>query len=214
MKRKRIINTLVEAINKLCEILPVFFWIFLIFGFDEPHVAIMTILSALIHEAGHICYVVTRLDGRPDLRGALSGFRIRKSPFMSYKQEFLTYLSGPLANLFVFVVLSLLSAVIGGEFFPFAIINLTTAVSNLLPIVGYDGYGILVTLIKMRDMKPLYLTLLSSISDALIFSLCIISLYFIDRHDGGYWIFGLFFVSMIKCINTNIKRQKERYNEL
>lgn len=203
MKGKAKHGWLFRIIKMLESILPAFFWGFLIFGFEEPYMAMLSIIAAIIHEGGHIFSIMLR-RGRPMLRGVISGFRIRSGGVVTYREELLTYLAGPLANLVAFIVLSLLSLLFGEWAAMAAVINLITALSNLLPIEGYDGYGILRTYIHMRESGEWALRLMERISSALIFILCIFSLYLIDRMGGGYWIFAVFFVSMIKCIRNEL----------
>lgn len=70
------------------------FWILLIFGFDEVYVAVLTLISALIHEAGHLIAAGPRIGG---IRYTLSGPRIG-SGTVSYKRRILTLAGGPVAN--------------------------------------------------------------------------------------------------------------------
>lgn len=205
MRVKRKSVGLIWLLNKACTILPVFFWLFLIFGFEEPLMAIITLVSALIHEMGHIGYIMIAKGLTPSIKGVLSGFRIRTGSGLSYDEEIGTYLAGPAVNIFVFVVCSFLAIPFGGIFAVIALINLATALSNLLPIEGYDGYGALMAIISKREMGNGAVRRLSYLSSTLIFLLCILSLYLIDRQGGGYWIFAVFFISMIKCIKNVIR---------
>lgn len=195
---------LIWLLNKACAILPIFFWLFLIFGFEAPMMAIITLCSALIHEMGHLICIMRIKKIRPSIRGVLSGFRIRIGDGMTYDEEILAYLSGPAINLFLFVLLSFLALILGELCFILAIINLATALSNLLPIEGYDGYGAIRAFIGKKEMGTGASRALTAISTSLIFILCIFSLYLIDRQGEGYWIFGIFFISMIKCIKKRI----------
>lgn len=204
MKNKKKAIDILWIIRKMNELLPIFFFVFLIFGFEEPLMATVTILSALIHEVGHISYLLFAKRLPLNIRGVLSGFRIRANNKLTYDQTMLTYLFGPLFNLLVFVVTALLSLIFGKLFALISIINLATALSNLLPIEGYDGYGILYTLIQKREMENIWLRPLYRLSSALIFLFCIFSLYLIDRQGGGYWIFAIFFISMLKCIKADL----------
>lgn len=203
MKGKIKNGLLFKAIKMLEGVLPAFFWAFLIFGFEEPYMALLSIIAAIIHEGGHILSILLR-RGKPMLRGVLSGFRIKSGGVITYAEEMLTYLAGPLANLAAFVIFSLLSLSCGEWAAMASVINLITALSNLLPIDGYDGYGILRTFLHMRESGERALRIVERISSALIFILCIFSLYLIDRMGGGYWIFAVFFVSMIKCIRNEL----------
>ena len=197
-------KALIRAMNKTFIVLPIFFWLFLIFGFDEPSMALWTIIAAVIHESGHIIYIISKKKLRLNIRGVLSGFRIKTAASLSYDEEIRMYLSGPLANLVFFVLFSILSCYLYKDFGFAAIINLATALSNLLPIDGYDGYHALMTLIQKHDFGDRLINALSRISSAIIFLFAVFSLYFIDRQNGGYWIFLIFFSSMIKCIRKSV----------
>ena len=159
--------------------------------------AFTTIICALIHEVGHILYLVLFTSSCHSIKSVVFGLKIKAVKFLSYKDELLLYLSGPLANLilgFVFWHLSVRDSF----FYTMSIINIATAISNLLPIEGYDGYGILRTIIEKHFPMGLFLRLLSIFSTLLVFLFCILSIYLIDRYGGGYWIFAVFFVQMIK----------------
>ncbi len=204
MNKKNRYRSLIWLLNRLCSVLPVFFWMFLIFGFEEPIMAIVTLCSALIHEAGHIGYIMVVRKLQPSIRGVLSGFRIRASVGLSYDEDIGTYLAGPAVNLVIFVLFSFLAISFGEICIVIALINLATALSNLLPIEGYDGYGALMAMIHKREAGDRAIRNLSHLSTGLIFLFCIFSLYLLDRQGGGYWIFAVFFISMIKCIKSGL----------
>lgn len=205
MNKKKRYSVLIWWLNKFSSILPIFFWLFLVFGFEEPVMAIITLCSALIHEAGHIEYIMIVKRIKPSIRGVLSGFRIKANAGLSYDEEIGTYLAGPTVNIIVFLLFSLLAVIFGETFAIIAQVNLATALSNLLPIEGYDGYGALMAMANKLEMGERTMRILSHLSSALIFIFCILSLYLIDRQGGGYWIFAVFFISMIKCINSELR---------
>ena len=195
---------LIGWLKRILKVLPAFFWLILIFGFDEADVSIITLLSAFLHEMGHIGYLCSKKKIAPSIRGVMSGFRIRSRVILSYEEERMFYLAGPLVNLFFFVIASFLSRLFGDMFYVFAMINLFCALSNLLPIEGYDGYGILRVSLQRLDRGDFFVRILSAISTCLIFLLCIISLYLINKFNGGYWIFFVFYISMIKCFKGDL----------
>ena len=75
-----------------------------------------------------------------------------------------------------------------------------------MPIEGYDGYGIMRTLIEEKEENHSLLRLLDGASASLTFILCIFSIYLIDRYGGGYWPFAVFFVSMIKRFDKTLSK--------
>lgn len=194
-------------INSFCQIFYAVFWIFLIFGFEEKTLAITTCLCALIHEMGHaLCIVFTRATNL-NLKSTFNGLRFKHQGIGSYDEELLIYLCGPLANILTFFICAIFSLLFHQNYMTIGIINLATAISNLIPIKGNDGYGAILTIIKKRELHVTYFRFLSCISSALIFIFCILSLYLIDRHGGGYWIFFVFFVSMLREINDSLKEK-------
>lgn len=195
-------------LNKIIDIigcvLPTFFWGLILFSFEEKYLAITTLLCALIHELGHLTCIFFAKGKGVSLRGTLNGFRIRSRGIHSYDQEVLIYLSGPMTNLLAFFVCLIMSFIIGTDFMTSAIINLATALSNLMPIRGYDGYGAIRACIKKWELPEGALNTLSCISSALTFAFCIFSLYLIDRYSEGYWIFAIFFLSMLKEVEAGL----------
>ena len=190
-------RTVMRFIKALSEsILPLVFWVFLIFGFDVPYIAILTIVSALIHEMGHIG-AIAYLSGKYEIPGGrLFGFRIKRGESLSYKDECAILAAGPLINIAIFALTLPFSKGLNGYIGIFGFVNLATAVSNLIPVEGYDGYGIIEQILASKNM-----THGLKILDILSFSICIaatfISLYLIDKADSGYWIFAIFFAMMI-----------------
>lgn len=186
------------------QFLPVLFWICLIFGFEEPEIAILTIVAAIIHEGGHIAFLRIRGIKGHKLRGVVSGFRIRASSILTYKDEMLLYLSGPIANICAALMLALFDSDITRML---CALNIATAISNLLPVEGYDGYGALRSIIEMLG-GGFGERILDGVSAGIVFSLCILSIYFIDRFGSGYWIFGIFFFSMLGQLSKWLKNVK------
>ena len=164
---------------------------------------LLTIICALIHECGHLWCILFQ-NGSASLGGVIFGFRIKAKKLKSYNQEISVYLCGPLANLVIAFVFYLLTPNLGEPAITVATLNLATALSNLLPIKGYDGYGILRAVIMKSGHHDRLMVISDHLSSLLTFLLCIFSLYLVDRQGGGYWIFALFFFSMIKSIRSDL----------
>lgn len=191
----------------LSSMLSIVFWLMLIFGFEELSIAIFTVIAAVIHELGHLVYL--KLSGADySLRGVLSGFRIKPHATMSYKEEMLLFLAGPTANIVCALVLLMFIPFCPIFFIEFMFINLITALSNLLPIEGYDGYGAIMAFIRQREDGEKHESALRGLSCLLIILLCIFSLYFIDRFGGGYWVFGIFLISIVKELSKGLSKVK------
>ena len=205
MSRKENKRKFQKAIERLSSIASMTFWALMLFSFEEIELAVVTLLCAIIHELGHVIFIAL-MGQKFNLRGVANGFRIKSNHIRSYDEEIMIYLSGPIANIFCSILYLAYSILISSRFEILAVINLATGLSNLLPIKGYDGYGALYAIIKKRGEWETAQELLNAFSSALILSLCILSLYLIDRYDGGYWIFAVFFVSMVKEIKIALDK--------
>ena len=196
------------------HILPLFFWIFIIFGFDNEHTAAITLAAALIHEGGHI--MAMNIIGKSyRIQCNLSGFRIKMSQTVSYIEEITVALGGPLINL-IFAFFFLFASKKNGYTYLFGVINLFTAISNLFPIEGLDGYRIIEALLLLRSPYGNCQLVLQRISFLFVCIFLFISLYLMQRIDGGYWIFIIFLSFAIKSIKNNeriILREKGRKAE-
>jgi Zn-dependent protease len=108
-------------------------------------------------------------------------------------------IGGPLINVIIFVFLIPLRN--NAYISEFALINLLTALSNLLPIEGYDGYKILNCILHLLEI-PAGENVLSWTSFLSCVILCFISLFLIMKIDYGYWIYFVFLVVIFKKIKS------------
>ena len=201
--KKSVFSMVFHILN---DILPSLFWVLLIFGFSEWQIGVITLVSALIHECGHIGYLNHIKKGAKRLYAKHDGLRIKAACTLSYREERRMYISGPLANIisaFITLPFVIYNVKYANEFF---VINLANAASNLLPIEGYDGYGIIRSYFFEKDINGVWISMLRAFSCFLVFFFCLLSIYLIDRYGGGYWIFSIFFVSMIKQIDASNPR--------
>lgn len=196
-----------RLLNVMTHCLPAVFWCLLLFSFDTPYIAMLTLLCAFIHECGHELYICVKTGKLRIPRGAVNGLKISYDELsrLSYGEEAILYAAGPFANILMTLIFPLYARL--GEYaLYFAIINLTTAASNLIPIKGYDGYGILNAFLR-RSLPP---HVSERITETLSFSstliLCIISLYFIDRFGESYWIFFVFSASLLSGVTQSLKK--------
>ena len=184
-------------------------------GFDNACVTTLTILAALLHEVGHVS-IYFMLKGKIRLPYVTAdGFRIMKGDRLSYTDEALIALGGPLVNLTIFFILFRCEM---AYLKIFAIINLFTAISNLLPLYGYDGYRIINSLVCRRYSPLGAERLLLGLGLAVSCALTFLSLFFILISGSGYWIFGIFFASLLgnifkyhKADKCEILRDFERF---
>ncbi len=187
------------------------FWILALFGFDEPAVAFVTLVSVAIHELGHEAALF--ILGKP-LRLPVpktDGFRIKPQALLSYKEEIAVLAAGPLAN-----TISALATIL---LFPksdaqrlFSLVNVLTALTNLIPVRNYDGYKILAAIAEHSESRALS-RLLEIFSLLFASAVLLLSLYAIYRLDAGYWIFGVFFIFLLGEIKISIPVRFQRIKE-
>ena len=199
---------MIKFLRFLESLLPVVFWVLLIFGFDSVYIGVLTLLAAIIHELGHIVVINALSSHGCHLPiGKTNGFRLECKGF-SYTTEAAAAAAGPIANLLVGLFTIPFFSVYGIGYYLgcFSIINLMTAISNSLPIEGYDGYRVIHALVMhftrypRESQRALELTSL-----AFSFLLTLFSLFLMLKANAGYWIFAVFFSSTVAII---CKRQK------
>ena len=159
--------------------------------------AFSTLLCALAHEGGHILGYKL-LGGSATLRGSVSGFRLKSRIVHSYGGELIIAAFGPAANFITAALCIPLFGLFSGYFKLFALLNLLTGLSNLLPVRGYDGYRIADCLIAVCSDNPKAPALLSKISSALTVIMCFISLYFILIANSGWWLYFVLIFSLLR----------------
>ena len=182
------------------------FWILLSFSFDLPYVAVMTILSAAAHELGHATVIMQLHGASAMFKSRLSGPKISIRG-LNYKEEMLIAAGGPIANLLFCLILLPLTMIREMQRYAFELImiNLLTAISNLLPIRDFDGYKILTCLAAESRRYALLESLLYWNSLIITAAFALLSLYFILRIGEGYWGYALF----LSIIISEIKKREE-----
>lgn len=183
------------------SVLPIIFWVSLIFGFDTPYIAILTLVSAVMHEIGHTLAISLLEGGGTSIRGHASGLRIREGRLLNYSEEVAVLLGGPMMNILIFLLTLPFGDMMSGYVRILGYVNLATGISNLLPFEGYDGYGALAMIFRARGRERLirHLEMCSFVLSILV---TFAALHLIDLFGEGYWIFGLFFFTVLsKLVN-------------
>ncbi len=195
---------LLVIIRELCAFLPAVFWGLLIYGFDAPYIANLTLLSALLHELGHIA-VLSLLKRHSTAKSTVNGLRLTSNSRLSYRDELLAALGGPAINIIIGIGLFIIFP-LGKYSFDFSVINFLTAASNLLPIKSSDGYRAVkctLALILGRDNFPS----LDIISAAVSIFIMLTSLFLMLIIGEGYWIYGLFLCNTLTILEFFRKRR-------
>ena len=202
-KHKRVVFKLIKYLSG--SLLPLLFWVFALFGFDRKYIAVLTLLSAMMHELGHLVayFLICGDIGTPG--GRLNGFRIdlaKVKRALSYREQLIITLGGPGINLALWLVLLPLYRR-GGYLTALGNISLLTALSSLLPVEGYDGYGILKCILQDRERGELILVA-EGASFIITTLVTVFSLYTMNFIANGIWIFGVFFGLVIEKIGKSV----------
>lgn len=198
-----------KILRAIKHTLPVIFWGLLIFGFDSSCTAILTIIAAVIHECGHLTVLFFFCNKKSSVpKATVYGFRINISE-LSYLQEAAVALGGPAANFTVAAACLIANGAspLGNYIHAFALLNLITMLSNLMPIESYDGYKAILSICAIICENPDRAeSVLRKISFAFSAVMSFFSLYLILKSGEGYWAFAVFLVS---TLSSMFKEQKD-----
>lgn len=116
----------------------------LMFLYDTSGTAAISVCAALLHEIGHLLCLFWYGETPQSLKLGLAGMEIvrAKGQKLSFHQEIVVSLAGPLINLALFALLAALSGWSEGErerMMEAAMVNLMLALFNLLPVSTLDG---------------------------------------------------------------------------
>ena len=136
--------------------LPGILWLLAVLWFEGLYSLLMVGLSALFHECGHLLAFSLLGLPAPRLVPVARGVRFAAPCTLSYREELLIALAGPLANLICFLI-----GLATGDFAPalraFGDISLLTGLCNLAPMGALDGERILRCLLAGHmDSRSLY----------------------------------------------------------
>ena len=210
MKRKKITVGIEYLLRMMLNILPVVFWLCLIYSFDNPTVASITVLAMIIHEFGHIACIFILTGDFYLPRGDLTGLRIVKNKMATYLHQLLLYASGIISNLVAVIIVFSLPCARNSFIELFITINLATALSNLLPVEGYDGYKILVLAVDYFNLNSIAYFAVEIISFTVSFVTSVMALFFVYNIGNGYWIMGIFVFTIIIKLQKWQKHENER----
>ncbi len=129
-------------------------------GLSESSACIyMSLASCILHETGHLLAMFFFGVGVKKIVLYGAGIKIvRDFSLVENKKEAVILLSGPLMNILAFAVFYMFD---GENFKVFAIMNLATALFNILPIKALDGGQLLLLIF---DSKPKLLSFINIIT--------------------------------------------------
>lgn len=129
--------------------------IFFALYFDRLNIIFYLLISALLHEFGHIsaCYLCKT---PPKINISVFGIKLTNYPSVKYKKLFVI-LSGPLVNLLLFFVSHyIVKYKFSLKTYIFMCVNLVIGIFNLLPIYFLDGGQIVTTFVQNKTLRNIF----------------------------------------------------------
>ena len=185
-------------------------WIgFLIF--TETPFIIPLLFAVLLHECGHLlCAAMLKIKiQRFDL--SLLGARIKTKHELSYFDELIFALGGPLLGFLGFAftlkpsLANLSLPFCQGFLFPFSILSLCLSIFNLIPLSSLDGGRILKCVLCMIFSLDVAEQIVKFISFLTLISLWMLSIYMMIKIARGLPMFFFCLIFFSKCFVFSIK---------
>jgi Zn-dependent protease len=88
----------------------------------------------------------------------------------------------------------------------FITINIATAISNILPIEGYDGYRVITLIFSYYDVEKNWYIILEIMAFIFVFLMTVSSLFFVYTFGNGYWIMAIFMAATISKLKNWMKK--------
>ena len=170
---------------------------------DRTGFMLPALFAVFAHELGHL-FAMWVLECAPKrIKLIPASVQITSSFTKRYKTDILVSLSGPLANILLFVTLYINYIAFKNQaVLCYALLNIVIAAFNLLPFVGLDGGTILYTLLcKNNDINKaaVIMKIITIISSALLIAAAVI-LTIKHKINISLYIIGiyLFVMSLVK----------------
>lgn len=170
---------------------------------DKTGFMLPALFAVFAHEIGHL-FMMWVLECTPKrIKLIPASIQITSSFSKRYKTDILVSLSGPAANILLFIALYFNYLAFKNEVvLCYALLNIIVAAFNLLPFVGLDGGTILYTLLcKTNDVNKaaVIMKIITIISSALLIAAAVI-LTIKHKINISLYIIGiyLFVMSLVK----------------
>ena len=126
----------------------------------------MSLMSCFLHETGHLLAMfLFGVDVKKIILYGAGIKIIRGYSLKEKKKEFIILISGCLMNIVMFLLFFFLK---GDSFKTFAVINLVTAIFNILPIKSLDGGAILLLLTEEKPHLFVFVNLITTVITPLL----------------------------------------------
>ncbi len=164
--------------------------------FSNPSFALPMLLAILVHEMGHIVAAIALRVRIKRLHLSIVGARLEIDGSISYLEEFLLSLAGPLFGILGATLVAAL-AIKNESAATFAIVSLLLSAFNFFPISTFDGGRMAKCLFCSIFPLDFAQKILSVISFFTMFLFWMITVYFMIKFAGGLSAFvfcSIFFI--------------------
>lgn len=170
-----------------------------------PNVGTLMLFAAIaVHELGHILAILVIDERISDISVSPFGLSIKRSGRLcSYKLELIVYLSGPMTNILLALVFSMVKNNICEAFVEQ---NLIFGILNMLPIKTLDGGSALRSVLLMLFSEKVAATAVDLLSAATVIIIWICSIWCLLYIGGGLspflfscWLFFSLFLKDVKA---------------
>ena len=170
--------------------------ILLLIIFNKTEYLYISIISAMLHELGHLFALKFFGAKILEFKISLFGGNIKTEDFINtnYLQDIIILISGPFINLFFAVFCYfLLFSFKTQKLVDFTLVNLTLAFFNLLPFYSFDGGKILSAILKFKftEKQSEQIVTISSFLILIPFIYFSVTLFLHNKNNFYYLIVAL-----------------------
>ena len=183
----------------------------LIFVMDKSYTAIIGLISAFIHEIGHLIAIYLTKGKIKQVTFGLINVDIVKEDYTlnsNIKNELLIFSSGPLINFIIALIFGFLNTTNNSELYKLiSYQNIFLGIVNLLPINSLDGGKILESILSRKLEYNLSERILSITSFIFLVPLCTLGILVLikSKYNFSLLILGCYLISYILIGENNLK---------
>lgn len=181
-----------------------------IFVMDKSYTAIFGVLSAVLHELGHIIAIILKKGNITEIAFGIVNIDISSDSYTfseaESEDELFILLSGPLINLIIALVLKFIYFSSGCSMANLVSYqNLFLGIVNLLPISSLDGGRILYILLSKKLDFILAEKIINIISILFLLPICILGFLVLikSKYNFSLLILGCYLLSYVLFRNDN-----------
>lgn len=194
-----------KIVGRGLTFLPILLWAGALLYYEGLYRVSLVVLAALAHECGHLLAFSLLGLPAPTLQPVAGGMRLKSSAFLSYKEESIVALGGPLINLLTFMLSWLLPL---GWLADFGEISLLSALYNLVPTGALDGERILSSFLGLFCPENVREGVMRTLSFAMLFLALFLSLLLLFLGGNTIYPSALWFGALF-ALPTDLTKNEE-----